>query len=117
MMFTVALIAVLVTLVLALLRALTGPTVFDRVLAVNSTGTLAVLALALIGFVTGRPEFLDIAILYTLLNVVGTIAVLRFFRFGHLGEAGEAAPAAVTSTLPAGVPSADSPASPTGRGT
>ncbi len=53
---------------------------FDRVLAVNSTGTLAVLALALIGFVTGRPEFLDIAILYTLLNLVGTIAVLRYFH-------------------------------------
>jgi multicomponent Na+:H+ antiporter subunit F len=91
-MFTVALIAVLVSLALALVRALTGPTVFDRILAVNSTGTLAVLVLALIGFVTGRPEFLDIAILYTLLNVVGTIAVLRFFRYGHLGEVDHAPP-------------------------
>ncbi len=90
MMFAVALFAVLVSLALALARALAGPTVFDRVLAVNTTGTLAVLTLALIGFVTGRPEFLDIAILYTLLNAVGTIAVLRFFRFGHLGEPGEA---------------------------
>lgn len=92
-MFLAALIAVLVSLGLTLIRALVGPTVFDRVLAVNTTGTLAVLILALIGFVTGRPEFLDIAILYTLLNVVGTIAVLRFFRFGHMGEPGEAGPA------------------------
>jgi multicomponent Na+:H+ antiporter subunit F len=80
MMFAVALIAVLISLVLAMLRAILGPTMFDRVLAVNSTATLAVLTLALIGFVTGRPEFLDIAILYTLLNLIGTIAVLRYFH-------------------------------------
>lgn len=89
-MFTVALIGSLVAVALAMVRALKGPTVFDRVLAVNSIGTLAVAILALIGFVTGRPEFLDIGILYVLLNVVGTIAVLRFVRFGHLGEPGEA---------------------------
>jgi len=82
-MFAVAMVAVLVSLALAMARAVLGPTMFDRVLAANSTGTLAVLALALIGFVTGRPEFLDIAILYTLLNMIGTIAVLRYF---HPGE-------------------------------
>ncbi len=79
-MFGAAMVAVLVSLALAMVRAIRGPTMFDRVLAANSTGTLAVLALALIGFVTGRPEFLDIAILYTLLNLVGTIAVLRYFH-------------------------------------
>jgi multicomponent Na+:H+ antiporter subunit F len=79
-MFAVAMVAVLVSLALAMVRAVVGPTMFDRVLAANTTGTLAVLALALIGFVTGRPEFLDIAILYTLLNLVGTIAVLRYFH-------------------------------------
>lgn len=79
-MFAVAMVAVLISLALAMARAVLGPTMFDRVLAANSTGTLAVLALALIGFVTGRPEFLDIAILYTLLNMIGTIAVLRYFH-------------------------------------
>jgi len=83
MMFAAAMVAVLVSLALAMVRAILGPTMFDRVLAANSTGTLAVLALALIGFVTGRPDFLDIAILYTLLNLIGTIAVLRYF---HPGE-------------------------------
>jgi multicomponent Na+:H+ antiporter subunit F len=63
-----------------MIRAIIGPTMFDRVLAVNSTATLAVLSLALIGFVAGRPEFLDIAILYTLLNLIGTLAVLRYFH-------------------------------------
>ena len=79
-MFAAAMVAVLVSLGLAMVRAILGPTLFDRVLAANTTGTLAVLALALIGFVTGRPEFLDIAILYTLLNLIGTIAVLRYFH-------------------------------------
>ncbi len=79
-MFGAAMVAVLVSLGLAMVRAMLGPTMFDRVLAANSIGTLAVLALALIGFVTGRPDFLDIAILYTLLNLIGTIAVLRYFH-------------------------------------
>jgi multicomponent Na+:H+ antiporter subunit F len=85
-MFSAAAVAVLAALVLALVRAVLGPTVFDRVLAGNTVGTLAVLLLATIGFVVERPEFLDLAIVYGVLNVVGTIAVLKFFRYGNLGE-------------------------------
>ncbi len=43
------------------------------------------------GFLTGRPEFLDLAIVYGLLNVIGTIAVLKFFRHGNLGDPGDTA--------------------------
>ena len=88
-MFSAAAAALLVTLALALARALLGPTVFDRVLAMNTIGTVAVLLLAVIGFLTARPEFLDLAIVYGLLNVIGTIAVLKFFRRGDLGDPGE----------------------------
>jgi multicomponent Na+:H+ antiporter subunit F len=63
--------------------------VFDRTQAVNTAGTLAVLLLGLVGFLTGRPEFLDIALVYGLLNVLGTIAVLKFFRYGNLGDPGD----------------------------
>ena len=89
MMFAVAALALLVAIGLALARAIAGPTVFDRALAGNSIGTLAMLMLAVFGFLTGRPEFLDLAILYGLLNVIGTIAVLKFFRVGDLGDPGE----------------------------
>jgi len=85
-MFSAAAGALLAGLVLLLARAVLGPTVFDRLLAANTIGTLAVLLLAVIGFLTGRPDFLDLAIVYGLLNIVGTIAVLKFFRFGSLGE-------------------------------
>jgi multicomponent Na+:H+ antiporter subunit F len=81
--------ALLVALALALARGVLGPTVFDRVQAANTIGTLAVLLLAVYGFLTGRPDFLDLAITYGILNVVGTIAVLKFFRYGDLGEPGE----------------------------
>ena len=84
MMFAVATAAIVVALALALVRAIKGPTVFDRVLAGNSVGTLAILLLAAIGFLTGRPEFLDIGITYGLLNLIGTLAVLKFFRHGDL---------------------------------
>jgi multicomponent Na+:H+ antiporter subunit F len=83
-MFTVAATAILVALALAVARAIGGPTIFDRVLAGNSVGTLAVLLLAVIGFLTGRPEFLDIGLTYGLLNLIGTLAVLKFFRHGDL---------------------------------
>ena len=89
MIFVVAALAVLVALALGLARALIGPTVFDRVLAANSVGTSAILLLAVVGFITGRPEFLDIGILYALLNIIATLAVLKFFRYGDLSHAGE----------------------------
>jgi len=89
MMFSVAIIAVLIALTLAVVRALKGPTVFDRVMAANAVGTGAILLLALFGFLTGRPEFLDIGLLYALLNVIATLAVLKFFRYGSLAHGGE----------------------------
>ena len=83
----IATLAVLAAMAITLIRALRGPTVYDRVLAVNSFGTLTVVALALHGFLTERPEFLDIALLYALINFVGTVAVLKFFEYGDLGAA------------------------------
>ncbi|HEX5766702.1 MAG TPA: monovalent cation/H+ antiporter complex subunit F, partial [Burkholderiales bacterium] len=79
-MFSAAAVALLATLALLLVRALKGPTVFDRLLASNTIGNVAVLLLAVIGFLTGRPDFLDLGLVYGLLNIVGTIAVLKFFR-------------------------------------
>ncbi|MDP2238855.1 MAG: monovalent cation/H+ antiporter complex subunit F [Burkholderiales bacterium] len=88
-MFTAAAAGLLVALVLALVRAFLGPTVFDRAQAANTIGTVAVLLLAVLGFLTGRPDFLDLAIVYGLLNVIGTIAVLKYFQYGDLGEPGD----------------------------
>ena len=88
-MFAAAALALLATLVFALVRAALGPSVFDRALAANSIGTVAMILLAVMGFLNGRPEFLDLAIVYGLLNVIGTIAVLKFFRYGDLGVPGE----------------------------
>lgn len=88
MMFAAAALALLATIALALVRAALGPTLFDRALAANAVGTLAMLLLAVLGFLTGRPEFLDLAIVYGLLNVIGTIAVLKYFRQGDLGDPG-----------------------------
>ncbi|MBA4782762.1 MAG: pH regulation protein F [Rhizobiales bacterium] len=89
-MYAVAMIAVLIALGLAVFRALAGPNVFDRLLAANLIGTLAILLLAVLGFLNGRPEFLDVGLVYAFLNITGTYAVLKFFRYGSLG--GEAPP-------------------------
>ena len=86
-MFLVATIALLVTMALALVRAMLGPSVFDRVLAVNMFGTKTVLLIAVLGFLTGRPDFLDLSLVYALINFIGTIAVLKLLKFGDLGTA------------------------------
>ena len=88
-MFAAAALAVLAVMALALMRALLGPWLYDRILAVNSFGTVTVLFIAVLGFVTGRPDFLDIALLYALINFVGTLAVLKYFRYGDLAHSGE----------------------------
>ena len=80
-MIGAAALALVVAIALMLLRALRGPTLYDRVVAVNSLGTKIILLLGVIGFLTGRPDFLDISILYALINFVSTIAILKFFRY------------------------------------
>ena len=85
-MFIAATAGILISMTLAMVRALLGPTVYDRVLAVNTFGTKTVLLIAALGFLTERPEFLDLAIVYALINFIGTIAVLKFFEYGDLGH-------------------------------
>jgi multicomponent Na+:H+ antiporter subunit F len=86
-MFAAAAAALFVAMLLVLLRSFLGPTIYDRVLAGNSFGTLTVLLIGVVGFLTERPDFLDIALLYALINFVGTIAVLKFLRYRSLGHA------------------------------
>ena len=88
-MLAAGMIGALVALSLMLVRALKGPTIFDRLVAANAIGNAAIVILALFGFLTGRPDFLDIAITYALLNIIGVFAVLKFFRYGPLGYGGE----------------------------
>jgi multicomponent Na+:H+ antiporter subunit F len=77
-----AIIAVLITMVLTLIRAFIGPTAYDRMLAANAFGTKTVLLIALGGHALSWHSYLDVALLYAMVNFVGTIAVMRFFEYG-----------------------------------
>lgn len=88
MMFAVAAAAVLIALSLSVVRVLAGPTVFDRLVAANKIGNGVILLVAVFGFLTGRPEWLDIGILYGLLNIIAVFAVLKFLRYGDLSYSG-----------------------------
>ena len=85
-MFAVAIAAVLLTMALALVRALLGPTVYDRIVSVNAFGTLTVVLISLHGFLSGRPEFLDIALVYALITFIGVIAVTKYVTVSHRGR-------------------------------
>jgi len=86
MMLIAGMIGLGVAVMLALVRVALGKTAFDRVLAVNSIGTLIILGIALHGFIMDRPEFIDISVLYAILNFIGTFAVLKLFSTGSLGD-------------------------------
>jgi len=82
-MLTAAVLALLVVMVMAMVRALLGPTIYDRILAVNVFGTKTVLLIAAMGFLFGRPDFLDIALVYALINFISVIGVLRYFEYSN----------------------------------
>ncbi len=92
-MLIAAAIAILMVMGLVLVRALLGPTVYDRILAVNMFGTKTVLLIALMAFIGGRLDVLDIALAYALINFIGVIAVLRFFEYGDLTATSDERPA------------------------
>jgi multicomponent Na+:H+ antiporter subunit F len=84
---TITLIALLVTMAFALIRAIKGPTVYDRILASNALGTKTVLMITVLGFVVGDPElYIDIALMYVLIGFIGTVALLKVSEFGNLGQ-------------------------------
>ena len=84
-------VAILITMSLAMIRAMAGPTVFDRVLALNMFGTKTVILICVVCFIIKRTDFLDLALLYSLMNFIGMVALLRFSQFGGFSSFDEAA--------------------------
>ena len=84
--YGLVLLAVVITMSLALYRAAQGPTVFDRILAVNMFGTKTVLLICIVSFMIGRVDFLDLALLYSLMNFIGMVAVLKLSKFGSFAD-------------------------------
>jgi multicomponent Na+:H+ antiporter subunit F len=88
-MYTAAALAILITMGLALARALLGPTVYDRILSVNMFGTKTVLLIAVFAFLSGQTDILDIALVYALINFIGVVAVLKLIEQGNFFTSGE----------------------------
>ncbi len=76
----------MVVMVIVFLRAWLGPSLYDRILAINIFGTATVLIIAILGFYMQRPAFMDIALVYSLINFIGTVAILKLYRFDDLGH-------------------------------
>ena len=70
--------ALVVLAVVVLYRAVRGPTMQDRVVAVNVLGTNTVVILALLSAALDVPSFLDIALVYALLNFLMAVAISKF---------------------------------------
>ena len=84
-----AALAILVTIALALARAFLGPTLYDRILAVNMVGTKTVLLIAVFAVLSGRTEMIDIALIYALINFISVVAVLKLVEQGNFYTSGD----------------------------
>jgi len=82
-MLVLCTLVLLLVMLVALVLAMRSPTVFDRILAVNLFGTKTVLFIAVVGFLSGRPDFLDVALIYALINFISVIGILRYFEYTH----------------------------------
>jgi len=76
-----AIAALFVSMSMLIFRGIVGPTASDRILAANSFGTNIVVFIVLVGHFRGTVFFLDVALIYVLINFVSTIAFLRYFEF------------------------------------
>jgi multicomponent Na+:H+ antiporter subunit F len=85
-MMIAVLAALIISLALVLCRAIAGPTLFDRILAVNSCGTYAVIFIAVLSSFNGNSSYIDVALIYALINFISTIGFLRFFTHGHFND-------------------------------
>lgn len=88
MILATAALAILVTMALAIVRALLGPSIYDRILAVNMFGTKTVLLIAVLAAIAGRVDYLDIALVYAMINFIAIVAVMKYFEHGSLGHDG-----------------------------
>ncbi|MCA9693350.1 MAG: hypothetical protein KC636_27390 [Myxococcales bacterium] len=83
-MYLIVTLALLIGLLMILVRAVKGPTDYDRILAVNAMGTKTVILVTLLGYVSGRTEFIDMAIVYALISFITTVAILKYIEKGRL---------------------------------
>ncbi len=78
--YLLTLVILLIANLCSLIRAGLGPTLFDRILAANTFGTKTILLIAVYFFATGHPQYIDIALLYALIQYVGNIALVDYFN-------------------------------------
>ncbi len=69
---------------ICLYRAARGPTVPDRILAINIVGTKTLVVLVLVAYIFNQPMYLDIALVYGLLNFIVTLAAARYMETGKI---------------------------------
>lgn len=86
MIHSIAIVVLLLGMGMLLVRAMRGPTAYDRILATNIFGTATVLGIALLAGLDHNSPLLDVAMLYGLINFTATIVLLRYFKYGSFDD-------------------------------
>ena len=79
LLYTVALGVIGVLLLLCLIRAIRGPRIADRVIAVNMMGTLTVIIICILAFMMGEGYLVDVSITYTMLSFLAVVVLTKIY--------------------------------------
>lgn len=83
-MTAATLVILLITMTLVLLRAVKGPSLPDRILSANGFGSNIVALIAILAVEHDRASFIDIALVYALINFILSVALLKGFEYDRL---------------------------------
>lgn len=78
-----ALCLMMVVVFVCLIRAIKGPRVADRVVALNMIGTLVVMMICILAYLLEEAFLIDVAILYALLNMLVVVILTRVATTRH----------------------------------
>lgn len=82
-LFSVAVLLML-TAILVAYRAIVGPTIADRLVAISVIGTTTLVVLVLIGYIYNQPIFVDISLTYAMLNFIVAVAASKYLEKGRI---------------------------------
>ena len=77
LLYNAALVIIGLLLIACLIRAIRGPRIADRVIAINMTGTMVVIVICVLAFLMGEDYLVDVAMIYTMLSFLAVVVLTK----------------------------------------
>jgi multicomponent Na+:H+ antiporter subunit F len=79
-----ALVVLIIFVVLCLLRAVLGPTVADRIVAINMCGTMVMVMIGVLAIMLSEGYLVDICMIYAMISFLAVIVITKIYMGVHV---------------------------------